>query len=397
MHPMIRALGRHRLPVALLVIEVALVCGVAANTLHLLGQYATRASVESGVDREGLAWLRTVGGASKGAPSAEEDLNALRRTAGVSHAAIVSALPLTGISAYTFKVSPPLAGAGAVSAGMYFWGPDSVSATGVRLIEGRNFQPDEHVDYTFFGSAPPPASILITKALATRLFGASSAVGQRIHLHLPGDPSATVVGVIERLAPPSLRFKGEDSYNVVLPVTRVPGGIYAVRLASDRALRRAENALYAVDASRVITKSERFADTEHQYFRGAKSMVYTLASLTGCMVLLMVVGIVAISNYWVVQRRKSIGVRRAVGASRAAILRYFLIENALLVACGGVVGAFGAVGINFCLMKSFEVDRLPLIWIPVGWVLVVSIGLSAVVYPAIKASRINISAISATD
>lgn len=396
MHPMIRALGRHKIPVALLVIQVALVCGVAANALHLLSRYVARINIETGVKSEGLAWLQTSGTSGVGS-SVEGDLHALRQVAGVSSAAVVSALPLTGSSAYSLKVSTDPAGSGAVSAGLYFWGPESVSTTGLTLTAGRDFEADEYVDYTFFGSKPPPTSALITESLATRLFGSSGAVGQRIHLHLPGDPYLTVVGTVEDLVSPSLRFKGEDGFNVVLPVTRVPGGIYAIRTSTDEGLSRAVDALYEVNPNRVITKSEKFSETEQKYFRGARSMAYTLAALIGCLVLLLIIGIVAISNYWILQRRKSIGVRRAVGASRGAILRYFLAENAVLVGFGAVIGAFGAVGINVWLMKSFEIDRLPLIWIPTGLLLVTFIGLSAVVYPAIKASRINISAISATD
>ncbi len=396
MHPMIRALGRHKVPVTLLIIEVALVCGVVANALHLLDQYAARTNTVTGMTRGNLAWLQTSGTGRQGS-SVEEDLQTLRHTGGVSNAAVVSALPLTGTSAYAIKVSTELAGKGAQSVGLYFWGQGSVPTTGVKLNAGRDFHTDEYVDYTFFGSNPPPSVALVTQALAARLFDGKDAVGQRIHLLMPGDPYVTVVGVMEDLVSPSPRFKGEDHYNIVLPVTKVPGGIYALRITDDGGLARAADALYAADPSRVITRSERFSDTEGNYFRGAKSMVYTLASLIGCLVLLLVVGTVAISNYWILQRHKAIGIRRAVGATKGSILRYFLAENACLMGCGAIIGALVAMGVNVWLMKFFEVDRLPLTWVPVGLLSVMSIGLLAVIYPAIKASRINISAISATD
>lgn len=401
MHPMIRALTKHRLPVFLIIMEVALACGVVINTLHLLSEYIDHVSVQTGIETNEVAWLQSSGVVSGTTPAvaADTDLAALQRAPNVIHAAIVSALPLTDTSAYSFKVAS--AGqdlvSGATSSGMYFWGRGAMSALGVRLVSGRDFAAQEYVEYSFFGTTPPPTSVLITKALATRLFGADSAVGKRIRLQLNGDPTAIVVGVIDQLVSPSLHYQTKDGFNVIFPVRHVSGGIFIVRARAgqeDAALASAKAALYATNPSRILTHAERFKVTENDYFRGDRSMVWTLSLLTGCLALLTAVGIVSISNYWVVQRRRSIGIRRALGARRSEIVRYFLIENLAIVFPGALLGLMGAIGLNVVMMHWFEVSQLPIWWLPIGLILLLVIGQVAVLLPALRASKICPSVIS---
>ncbi|EIL97921.1 hypothetical protein RHOFW104T7_06460 [Rhodanobacter thiooxydans] len=385
----------------LIIMEVALASSVVINTLHLLSEYIDHVSIQTGIETNEVAWLQSSGIASGTTPAAaaDADLAALRRAPSVIHAAMVSALPLTNTSAYSFKVAPAgqdLA-SGATSSGMYFWGRGAMSALGVRLVSGRDFVDQEYVEYSFFGTTPPPASVLITRALATRLFGADNAVGKRIRLQLNGDPTAIVVGVIDRLVSPSLHYQAKDGFNVVFPVQHVPGGIFIVRARVDQgdaALSSAKAALYAINPSRILTHAEQFKVTESDYFRGDRSMVWTLSLLTGCLALLTAVGIVSISNYWVVQRRRSIGIRRALGARRSEIVQYFLVENLVIVLAGTLLGLMGAAGLNVAMMHWFEVSRLPVSWLPIGLILLLAIGQIAVLMPALQASKICPSVIS---
>ena len=99
-------------------------------------------------------------------------------------------------------------------------------------------------------------------------------------------------------------------------------------------------------------------------------------------------GIVGLASFWVAQRRKQIGIRRALGATRADILRYFQTENFLIVTFGIVLGIILAIGINLLLMKFFEVPRLPLWYLPIGVVVLWLLGQLAVLVPALRASNV---------
>jgi putative ABC transport system permease protein len=109
-----------------------------------------------------------------------------------------------------------------------------------------------------------------------------------------------------------------------------------------------------------------------------------------CLILLAVTaaGIVGLTSFWVGQRHRQIGVRRALGARKIDILHYFQIENLVIASVGAVIGLMLAVGLNLLLMKSFEMDRLPVLYVLAGIVMVLALGQAAVFAPARRASNV---------
>jgi putative ABC transport system permease protein len=99
-------------------------------------------------------------------------------------------------------------------------------------------------------------------------------------------------------------------------------------------------------------------------------------------------GIVGLASFWVGQRRRQIGVRRALGARRVDVLRYFQTENFLLATMGIVLGMALAYGVNLFLMREYELPRLPLLYLPVGAVLLWLLGQVAVLAPALRAASV---------
>jgi len=99
-------------------------------------------------------------------------------------------------------------------------------------------------------------------------------------------------------------------------------------------------------------------------------------------------GIAGLASFWVAQRRRMIGVRRALGATRGDILRYFQTENFLLATIGIALGMVLAYGINMLLMRHYELPRLPAIYLPVGALALWLIGQLAVLGPALRAGAV---------
>jgi putative ABC transport system permease protein len=99
-------------------------------------------------------------------------------------------------------------------------------------------------------------------------------------------------------------------------------------------------------------------------------------------------GIFGFTSFWVGQRRKQIGVRRAVGATRRDILRHFQTENFLIVSGGIALGLLLAVVLNLILMKHYELPRLPLFYLPIGALMLWLLGQLAVLGPALHAAAV---------
>ena len=90
------------------------------------------------------------------------------------------------------------------------------------------------------------------------------------------------------------------------------------------------------------------------------------------------------------QRTRTIGIRRAIGATRGSIVRYFLTENFLITTGGLVLGAVLSYGFSFWLMAHVsEAKLLPWGYLPVGFVVLWLLGQLAVLGPATRAARVS--------
>ena len=87
------------------------------------------------------------------------------------------------------------------------------------------------------------------------------------------------------------------------------------------------------------------------------------------------------------RRRKQIGTRRALGATRPDILRYFLLENVLISGVGVVLGAALTIGFNMFLVQAFNMPRIEWYYTPLGMVVLLVLGQLAVIGPARNAAH----------
>ena len=99
-------------------------------------------------------------------------------------------------------------------------------------------------------------------------------------------------------------------------------------------------------------------------------------------------GIIGLASFAVRQRTKQIGTRRAIGATRAQIMQYFMVENWLVTTVGVTLGSVLSIALNIWLVDTYALDKLDWTYIPVGIVFLWILGQLAVLMPAIRASAI---------
>jgi len=131
-----------------------------------------------------------------------------------------------------------------------------------------------------------------------------------------------------------------------------------------------------------------FAEIRARAYRADVGMAILMSVI--CLILLAVTaaGIVGLTSFWVGQRRRQIGVRRALGARKVDILHYFQLENLLIAGIGAVIGILLAVALNLWLITRFEMDRMPVIYVVIGVLAVLALGQAAVFVPARRASNV---------
>ncbi len=206
-----------------------------------------------------------------------------------------------------------------------------------------------------------------------------------------------VMGVVAHMARPSAGEGGSGTIEWSVFVPALPGpnlsGTYLLRADPHdlpRVLRDAKAAVakLAPDAVLNLDASHSMSDLRERYFRNDRAMAGMLVGVIAALLLVTALGIVGLASFWVQQRRRQIGVRRALGATRSDILRYFQTENFLIVSLGIAFGMLLAFAINLLLMRHYELPRLPVYYLPIGALALWLLGQLAVLGPARRAAAV---------
>ncbi|GAA4859006.1 ABC transporter permease [Luteimonas vadosa] len=397
--PILSTLLRHKTAAALIVLEIALSCAIVCNALFLIQSRIERMDKPSGLAEDTLVTVRVRGMAKdeQSAAVTRADLAALRAIPGVTAAASVNQIPF-GNSSWNSSVNlvqdqeqPNL------GAATYLGSEQTLEAFGLTLVAGRGFQPDEFVEWDALntpGDQRGIPAVILTRTVAEKLFPGESAVGKSIYSW--GDPPHRVVGVVERLTRPNeIGGEAESDYSLLFPV-RMPydSGGFVLRVDDpsrrQEVLRAALQTLESSGPTRIISEDDArtFEQVRADYYRQDRSMAWLLVAVIVALLVVTALGIVGLASFWVQQRTKQIGVRRALGATRGQILRYFQTENFLLATVGIVLGMVLAYAINQLLMGRYELPRLPLAYLPIGALVLWLLGQAAVFWPARRAAAV---------
>ncbi|WP_426662678.1 ABC transporter permease [Rhodanobacter aciditrophus] len=388
--PILSSLRRHRIPAVLIVLEIALACAVLGNAVFMIGQRMANIHWSNGIDEAGISVI-TVNGTDPGlaASGIPRDLAALRGIAGVTAAAAVTSMPLDQSPALTgFTTTPD--GKTTVNTSVYFLGSGGERALGLHLLQGRFFNADEYADSGLKNFQSTSHVLLVTQSDAQRLWPGQGALGKTLYAN---GESWTVVGVVSDVLAQDPKFSGPGGrYSSVFYPSRPDGmmGDYLLRSAPqdrDRVVREAVQALGRLEPGAVV-EGKTYAQMRTDYFADTSSMVWMLVLVCVVMLAVTAFGIVGLTSFWVGQRRRQIGIRRAVGATRGHILQYFQTENFLLGTAGVVLGMVLAFGINLYLMQRYEVARMPWYYLPVSAVALWLLGQLAVLGPALRAAAV---------
>ena len=208
-----------------------------------------------------------------------------------------------------------------------------------------------------------------------------------------------MVGIVARMANSWPQSESIAGHAMLLPGRPEDKRLIRYMIRAEPGARTAvmgglEDLLLKTDPGRIVTLRTLEEIKTRTYGRELGLMKI----LGGVVVLLVAVtafGIVGLTSFSVSQRRRQIGTRRALGASRRDILRYFLLENWLVTGSGLALGLGMAWALNYTLVRLTTVAGAPaavpkLDWMLVGggMVLLWVSGLLAALAPALKATRV---------
>lgn len=391
--PILSALLRSKTGALLIAAQVALTLAILGNAIYIVQERLEIAARPTGADEANAFYIRLYGfreGIDVPA-MLDADLAMIRALPGVKAVATANMAPLTQ-SGWNLSVQPNSNddGVESTNSAFYFSSENLVDALGLELTEGRYFTPDEvQVVEPSIANVTPKHTIL-TRPLARHLFpDAKSYVGKVVYL---GDSRMEVVGIVEKMQSPWAQLGEAAERSIIVPMRQLdPNASYIVRTEPgqlDRLMRDVEDKLVAARDDRVHLRTTSLLEARANRYRADRSLAWMLVTIMGLLVLVTASGIVGMASLWVNQRRKQIGVRRAIGARQRDILRYFLVENFMVTSFGIAVGLGLAIALNQWLVSELEVPRLPLMYLPGGVVALWALGLLAALGPAWRAARI---------
>ena len=396
--PILSTLRRHKTAASLIVLEIALSCAIICNALFLISGRIERMDRVSGLAEDQLVRVQItgIGNDDNAAALTQTDLASLRAIPGVTHAAAVNQI-VYGNSSWNSGVNLAKEQThSTLNATVYLGGEQLVDTMGLELVSGRGFNADEFVEFDALqapNSKVEIPSAIISRSMADALWPGQNPLGKAFYSW--GENPIRVVGIVEHLARPSEQGgPAQHEYSMMFPVRvhYAVGGNYLLRVQDPG--RRAEVLQAAVKAlehnapNRIILEQNTFDELRANYYRNDRAMAWMLVAVCIALLVVTALGIVGLASFWVQQRTKQIGVRRALGATRGQILRYFQTENFLLATVGIVLGMLLAYGINQMLMGKYELPRLPALYLPVGALVLWLLGQLSVFGPARRAAAV---------
>jgi putative ABC transport system permease protein len=388
------AIYRKKSGAVLIAVQIAVTLAILSNALGLIMDRLSWSARVTGIDEADILFIyaTSVDKPPSFAALQSSDLALLRSIDGVANAYATNSFPLEGGGWSMSADLEPDQKTPSAHISYYFGDEQALNTLGVKLIAGRNFIASEILDRD--GSAAPPATgIIITRTLAQRLFPRGDALGKSIYTETK-DPSP-IIGIIDRLQGPFVAatgFMSTFTENSVVAPFRPLGesSTYVVRAnpgSLNEVLKVAQSKLEAINGSRIIS-ARSMGDVRARAYRSNRGLTLILGAVAFILVTVTAFGMAGLTSYWVAERRRQIGIRRALGATRLTILRLFQKENLLIASSGVLVGVVLAIALNIWLIGRFEMVRLDPSYVIGSGIVMLLLGQIAVLWPAMRAAQV---------
>jgi putative ABC transport system permease protein len=383
----------NRLRGALVVAQVALALILLVGAGLLIRSFANRLDRGIGFDMERMltAEINLPGARYDRAGQTrffEELVERVQALPGVANASAITFAPLAGAGSATnfWPLDRPEPQPGEHPITDVRWiHRDYHRALGLQLVEGRYFDETDRAD--------APLHVILNESGARQLWPGESAIGERIVMPWGERLEAEVVGVVR-----DVLFDGPETE--LRPMTYwdhrqfrdFPQMTLMVRSAGDptAVLSAVRGAVQEMDPLLPLYNVRTVEDLYDDALARPRFATVALGAFAGLGLLLAAIGIYGVIAYVTQQRSREIGIRLALGADRASVLRMVVRQGALLVGAALAVGGVGALGLTRLLQGMvFDVSTTDPLTFASMAALLAGIGLLACLIPAVRASAID--------
>jgi putative ABC transport system permease protein len=304
---------------------------------------------------------------------------------GVQAAGMISELPLSGqYGDNTFQVVGRVYPPNQVDdADLRQVTPGLLEALGAPLLSGRWIGRNDNEN--------APGAVVVNEAFVQRFFAGKNPVGQ--HLNILEDPakSREIVGIVGTIKHGELNEGPRAAMYVPLPQFPPPDLNLVVRTAAPLQLAAAiQDMVISLDKDEAISVVRSMDDVVAASVSQPRFSAQLLGLFATLALILAAVGIYGLIAYTVSQRTHEIGIRMALGATRADVLRMVLARGLRLALAGTAIGLVGALALTRLLRGMlFGVSATDPVTFAAVTALLIGVSLAACLVPARRAMRVD--------
>lgn len=389
--PIFRALMRNKLGVILVAVQIAFTMTVMINAVFIINERSRLMARPSGLDEANLFYLTSIGFGDdfNEEVTLRDDLALLRQLPGVIDATITNAIPVSGSGSSTGVRLVDDDTQPSVGTAYYQVDPQAINTMNLNLIAGENFTID-NLHYRDRDTVTRADQAIISAALATTLFpdmALNDVVGETFYV--AGGYMTEVRGIVETLQAPWPTSSIVEQSMLQPEIYLDNYSLYLVRTEPgqrDRIMAEVEDLLASSNPERVIRGLRSLEETREESYRVDSAMSTILKIIIATLLFITCMGIVGLAVFGINRRRKQIGTRRALGATRQEILRYFMLENFFITGIGVAVGAVLTIAFSIVLTTTFNMPAMAWYYTPLGMLLLILLGQVAVLGPSSRAA-----------
>jgi putative ABC transport system permease protein len=393
--PIFLSLKQNKFMAILMIIQIALTMGVLSSSVLVATQTLSDWGMPSGIPREDIIRItpeffdenQDIGQALI------KDIERVKNMANVINVAPSNAVPFTAENMINVYLSDD-EDAQEYKTVVFQSDENIFDVLNLSLIEGKQFTAIDVIKGEESQTPENASQVMISQDMATALFADQPALGQTIWLAKNADP-VKVVGIYSNfMTGERLNGRGKSYQSIIRPQvkwsqSRQPN--YLIRVESGKGTAMLEDIIdvFYQERGRYINSSELLKRTQKRMYDGRGSRALTMLVISLILLIITALAITGLTAFQVTQKRKQIGTRRALGAKKSDIMRYFLTENSIITFIGLLIGILVTFMITFELSEQASQNFMNVSVILLTGLVMWIVNILAVWFPAKRAANIE--------
>jgi putative ABC transport system permease protein len=393
--PILLSLKHNKMLAALIILQVAFTLAVVSNSLFVTTATLKEWNLPSGLADENIISVQSqfYDLSVDNRQAVIDDLEKFKQLPGVINATTTNQVPfgaeaVSNVFLETGDEPQPY------QTNIFDFDYSGFEVLGLQLVDGRHFTQSEVIRHDPSQSDAKAAVVMISEDQAEALFPGESALGKTIWLAANSQP-VEVIGIYSNfMNGESLNNDGMSFHTMIRPVVSWQRGLdpnYLIRVEPGMAegmFEEITDVIYETQG-RYLYAIERLTRTQKRMYDGRGSNAVLFMAVSLILVIITGLGTAGLASFLVNQRQKQIGIRRAMGATRFDITRYFLLENSILTWTGLIIGGVLTLVITYVLTEAAGENVLQIKFMFMIAVGLWAVNLASVYLPARRAANID--------